>query len=53
MFSVWSIYRAALFTVALCNILLLYDVLGSLQVQQIIFLSHWDLYAVLSVEAVA
>jgi len=32
---------------------LLYDVLGSLLVQQIGFLSHWDPYAVISLEAVA
>jgi len=32
---------------------LLHDVLGSLQVQQIGFLSHWDPYTVISLEAVA
>jgi len=36
----------------LCN-MLLNDVLGSLQIQQVGFLSHWDPYAVLSLEAVA
>jgi len=36
-----------------CNILLLYDVPGSLQIQQIGFLSHWDPYTVLSLEVVA
>jgi len=40
-------------TIVLCYILLLHDVLGSLQVQQIGFFSHWDPYAVLSLEAFA
>jgi len=33
--------------------LLLHDVLGRLWVQKIGFLSHWDPYAVISLEAVA
>jgi len=34
------------------DFLLSHDVTGSLQVQQIGFLSHWDPYAVISLEAV-
>jgi len=47
-----NINTAAVVTVAQCNYNLC-DVLGSLQVQQIGFLSHWDPYAVISLEAVA
>jgi len=48
-----NISRAALVSLVLCNILLLCDVLGSLQVQHIGFLLHWDPSAVISLEAVA
>jgi len=45
--------RAAVVTIALHNIMWLHDVLGSSQVEQIRFLSHWDPYTVRSLEAVA
>jgi len=48
-----NINRFAIVTIVLCNILLLHDVLGSLQIQQIVFLSHWYSYAVLSLKVVA
>jgi len=46
---VYFITQSHLFVITL----LLHDVLGSLQVQQIRFLSHWNPYAVLSLEVVA
>jgi len=52
---VWSrenINEAAVVTMVSFYIMLLHDVLV-LQVQQIRFLSHWDPYAVLSLELVA
>jgi len=36
-----------------CQLQCMHDVLGSLWVQQVGFLSHWDPYAVISLEAVA